>query len=224
VKRLRTGFTTGTYAAATTLAAGRLVCGRRNGSRISLLFPDGRTRRVNVNGWRKTEDGATAWAIKDAGDDIDVTNRAVVRTTLTTSSEDSPTPEDYLERCGKARIILSAGSGVGLVTRPGLDVEPGKWAINPVPRRMIVENLQRAGIGESAAYWRVTVSINNGQRLARKTLNPMLGVEGGLSVLGTSGIVVPCSNAAYIKTIEILLRGVRRGGCGTAFLVTGGER
>ena len=88
---------------------------------------------------------------------------------------------------------------------------------------MIAENLLRAGLGRRSGTWLAEVGVDKGETLARKTLNPTLGIEGGLSILGTSGIVVPCSNAAYIKTIEVLLKGARAADCSTAVLVTGGR-
>jgi cobalt-precorrin-5B (C1)-methyltransferase len=220
---LRTGFATGAYAAATALAAWRCLDGKRNGKRIAVWFPDDRTRRVNVDGWRRAADGAVAWARKDAGDDVDITDGAVVRARLSRLPRAAVRSEDYREPCGAARLVLRGGAGVGRSTRPGLDVPPGKWAINPGPRRMIVRNLDRAGLGNAKGTWLVEISIDNGATLARKTLNPTLGVVGGLSVLGTSGIVVPCSNAAYISTIRVLLKGARQARCSSAVLVTGGR-
>jgi cobalt-precorrin-5B (C1)-methyltransferase len=223
MKRLRTGFTTGTYAAATVLAAWRCLQGRRNGARIAVRFPDGRTRRVNMEGWSRSGGTATAWARKDAGDDIDITRGAVIRTHLRKIKQADTLPADHLEPCRCATLVIRGGDGVGLCSRLGLDVPPGKWAINPTPRRMIVDNLATAGFGADDGLWLVEVSIENGEQLARKTLNPTLGISGGLSILGTSGIVVPCSHAAYIKTIQILLKGAARSGCRTAVLVTGGR-
>jgi cobalt-precorrin-5B (C1)-methyltransferase len=224
VTTLRTGYTTGAYAAATTLAAWRCLCGRRNGARVSLLFPDGQSRRINVDGWERSNTAAAmAWAIKDAGDDIDCTHGARVESRLSRCTAADIETADHVVSCGEATLVLRGGAGVGLVTGPGLDVEPGKWAINPVPRTMISENLLRADLGTECGHWLVELSIANGDALARKTLNPTLGVEGGLSVLGSSGIVIPCSNAAYISTIQILLRGAKRAGSNTAVLVTGGR-
>ncbi|MFA4943911.1 MAG: cobalt-precorrin-5B (C(1))-methyltransferase CbiD [Lentisphaeria bacterium] len=222
--RLRTGFTTGAYAAATAVAAWRCLHGRRPAARVALAFPDGRVRRVNVDGARRLEGpGATAWATKDAGDDIDITNHAVIRTQLRPATAAELRPEDHLEACAGATLAIRAGAGVGRVSRPGLDVPAGKWAVNPGPRRMIVENLARAGLARAPQLWLAEIGIDNGEALAAKTLNPTLGVVGGLSILGSSGIVVPCSNRAYIRTIEILLRGARREGCREAVLVTGGR-
>ncbi len=220
---LRTGFTTGAYAAATTLAAWRCLHSKRNGKRISLLFPDGKTRKINIDGWEKTANGARAWAKKDAGDDVDITNGAIVRAHVMSINGNQTVQEDYKIECGKGTLYLRAGKGVGISTREGLEIPVGKWAITPTPQAMISNNLKHAGMNLKKETWLTEISIDNGELLAKKTLNPMLGVEGGLSILGTSGIVVPCSNAAYIKTIEILLKGAYRVGCKTAVFVTGGR-
>lgn len=169
------------------------------------------------------DNAAEAWVVKDAGDDPDVTHGAVVRVRLSECRAGDELPEDFVETCNAGAIVLRAGPGVGKVTRRGLEVPMGKWAINPVPRRMIVENLARAGAGADACRWLVEIGIDGGAELAARTLNPTLGVIGGLSILGTSGIVIPCSNAAYLATIQVLLRGAREIGCDTAVLATGGR-
>lgn len=221
--RLRTGFTTGTYAAATALAAWRCLSNRRPGATVGVVFPDGRVRRVNVDGVARSGRGAQAWARKDAGDDVDCTNGAVIQVLLLPAAATDVLPQDHIVPCGRACLIIRGGSGVGRVTRPGLEVPPDKWAVNSGPRRMIAENLLKGGAGKEELHWLIQIGIDHGEELARKTLNPLLGVVGGLSILGTSGIVVPCSNEAYIRTIEILLEGNRRAGGDTAVLVTGGR-
>lgn len=131
--------------------------------------------------------GAMAAVVKDAGDDPDVTHGALVRATL---------------RPGKARsgVVFRAGPGVGTVTRPGLPIPPGEPAINPVPRQMIRDALRaRAGCEPDMV---VEISIPGGERLAERTLNRRLGIVGGLSILGTTGIVIPFSCAAWIDSIH----------------------
>ncbi|MFW5802555.1 MAG: cobalt-precorrin-5B (C(1))-methyltransferase CbiD [Verrucomicrobiota bacterium] len=221
---LRTGFTTGTYSAATAVAAWRCLLGDETAAdAVDVLFPDGLVRAVNVNGRRRLGGMAEAWARKDAGDDVDNTDGAVIRAHVQEVAADRAAEADFVEPCGRGSLILRGGSGVGLATREGLDAPRGKWAINSIPRRMIVENLASAGIGAENGHWLVTLSIDHGEELARKTLNPKLGVVGGLSILGTSGIVIPCSNAAYIRTIEILLEGLRRTGADHVAFCTGGR-
>lgn len=221
---LRTGFTTGTYAAATAVAAWRCLHGHGEAAdTVDVLFPDGLVRAVNVDGCRRLDGMAEAWATKDAGDDVDNTDGAVIRSRVQKVTADSAAEADFVEPCDRGWLVLRGGSGVGLATREGLDAPRGKWAINRVPRRMLVENLARAGAGAKNGHWLVTLGIDQGETLARKTLNPMLGVIGGLSILGTSGIVIPCSNAAYIRTIEILLEGLRRTGAERVAFCTGGR-
>jgi cobalt-precorrin-5B (C1)-methyltransferase len=133
---------------------------------------------------------ASAGVVKDAGDDPDVTHGALVRATVLAGPAGSG-------------VTFRAGPGVGIVTRPGLPLPPGEPAINPVPRQMI-----RTAVAEVAAAYGVPgdviveISVPGGQELARRTLNPRLGIVGGLSILGTTGIVVPYSCAAWIDSIH----------------------
>lgn len=111
--------------------------------------------------------------------------------------------------------MLTAGSGVGVATRPGLAVPVGKWAINPGPRRMLRDNLR------PERRMRITVSVPDGEALAAETLNPALGVEGGISILGTSGIVRPYSNAAYAATVALQFRSLAASGFTVGATATG---
>jgi cobalt-precorrin-5B (C1)-methyltransferase len=181
-------------------------------------------RSLPVAGVRSERRGsAEAWVVKDAGDDPDVTHGATVRVRLELCAPGAEQDADFVEPCNAGTVVLRAGPGVGRVTRRGLEVPPGKWAINPVPRRMIAENLALAGLGTDGQRWLVEIGIEGGAALAARTLNPILGVVDGLSILGTSGIVIPCSNQAYVATIRILLNGAREMGCDTAVLATGGR-
>ena len=101
-------------------------------------------------------------------------------------------------------VAAGALAGVGLCTRPGLDCEQGKWAINTGPRRMIAENLHHAGL--DAGCWLLEIGVENGEELAKHTLNPLLGVVGGISILGTTGLVRPYSHEAYIETVRICVK------------------
>ena len=219
---LRTGFSTGACAAAAASAAWLRFRGTDPGDGIDILFPDGKRRRIDLAGSKATEH-PSAWVIKDAGDDVDITDKAVIRVSVQKIEGADVLEADHVEKCGKCNIVLRAGDGVGRVTRRGLDVPVGKWAINPVPRRMIIDNLKHLDIDSEDCSLLFEISIDNGAELAGKTLNPTLGIEGGLSILGTTGLVIPCSNKAYIATIKILLRGAAECGCKTAVLVTGGK-
>lgn len=167
--------------------------------------------------------GAEASIIKDGGDDPDVTDGIILRVVVSEVSGQDIEPEDFRLVCGGQYLFLRGVSGVGKVTRPGLDVSPGKWAINSGPRRMIRENLEQAGYGRQPKSYLFSIYAENGEAIARKTLNQTLGVLGGISILGTSGIVVPYSHAAYIATIKVLLEGAKAAGCDTVALVTGGR-
>jgi cobalt-precorrin-5B (C1)-methyltransferase len=139
---------------------------------------------------RMTENAATAGVIKDAGDDPDVTHGALVCATVRFGSRGSG-------------VTFRAGEGVGTVTRAGLPIAPGEPAINPVPRRMIADALTEvAAANGRAADADVEISIPGGAALAAKTLNARLGIVGGLSILGTTGIVVPYSCSAWIASIH----------------------
>ncbi len=186
MKKLREGFTTGSCAAAAALAC---CLWQRDGAcpgQVSIVVPEGRTYTPVII----PHDDGRCGVIKDSGDDPDITGgmEVVVR----------------VERLpGDGAIVFAAGEGVGTVTQVGLKVPPGEPAINPVPRRMIEEAV-RSVFGARAA--RVTVSIPGGAERARRTFNPRLGIEGGLSVLGTSGVVRPMSDEALRESMRLELR------------------
>ena len=144
--------------------------------------------------------------IKDGGDDPDATDKIEIQTKISYGSESDINDKDYLEKCGNGFLIIKCCGGVGVVTRPGLDATVGKWAINIWPRKIIVDNLKKVGFGKEKRYLIIEITAINGATIALKTLNPTLGVIGGISILGTTGIVEPYSNASYIKTIEIHIR------------------
>ena len=131
--------------------------------------------------------------------------------------------EDYVIDIGLGKLILRGGAGVGLCRRQGLDCDEGKWAINKVPRQMIAENLNRSGFGKVEVCGLLTIEVANGRKLALKTLNAKLGIEGGISILGTSGIVYPYSHKAYIKTIAVLVKAVADCGGREVVFCTGGR-
>ena len=173
MKELREGFTTGSCAAAAALAS---CLWQRDGEcprRVEITVPEGRIYRPDI---LPREDGYCG-VIKDSGDDPDITGGMEVRARVELLPGDGP-------------VEFIAGDGVGVVTEPGLKIPPGQPAINPVPRKMI-EDAVRSVYGGRAA--RVTVSIPGGREKALNTFNPRLGIQGGLSVLGTSGIVRPMS-------------------------------
>ncbi|MGI6284965.1 cobalt-precorrin-5B (C(1))-methyltransferase CbiD [Neomoorella humiferrea] len=178
-ERLRRGYTTGTCAAAAARAAAMALYQRRLVQEVTLTLPAGDTVTLPVT-VRREADRAEAVVIKDAGDDPDVTNGVAIHVCA--------------RLCPKG-LILRGGSGVGRVTLPGLAIPPGEPAINPVPRRMIAAAV--ADLIPPGGGLELEISIPGGEELARRTLNPRLGIEGGLSILGTTGIVEPMSVEAY---------------------------
>ena len=183
---LRTGYTTGTCAAAAAKGAALVLAGKP-ATAIEVSLPGNETARIPVHESGRGGGGAFCAVIKDAGDDPDITNGACICATITLRETDE--------------IIIAAGAGVGMVTRPGLAVAPGKPAINPVPERMIC-----ASVREVLPVWQgahVTISVAGGEELAKKTLNPRLGIVGGISILGTTGLVIPYSHQAYRDSIVL---------------------
>ena len=194
-KKLRYGYTTGSCAAAASKAAAAMLLSGKEISYVELHTPKGIDLRLEVLDISR-EDNAVSCAIqKDGGDDPDVTNGILIYAKV------SREPAD------EAQIIIDGGIGVGRVTKPGLEQLVGAAAINKVPRQMIRENLE--AVCEQYHYHgklSVVISIPSGVELAAKTFNPRLGIVGGISVLGTSGIVEPMSEQALIDTIRVEMR------------------
>ena len=186
---LKRGWTTGSCATAAARAAYELLITGSCPAMVEIALPGGRRVSFAVAMHEADGAGATTGVIKDAGDDPDVTHGALVKATLRRGADDSG-------------VTFRAGPGVGTVTRPGLPLPPGEPAINPVPREMIAAAINEAAAALGAARdVTVEISIPGGEELARKTLNPRLGIVGGLSILGTTGVVVPFSCAAWIHSI-----------------------
>ncbi len=186
---LRNGYTTGACATVTSLAAARLLFNLPATQQCTITLPKGQIIEFDLQCCELTQTGAIATTIKDAGDDPDVTHGALICS--------------HIALTAKQGIEFYAGEGVGLVTRKGLSIAPNQPAINPVPRLMIQQHLQQ--LANEQGYiggFAVTLSIKNGEQLALKTMNPRLGIIGGLSILGTTGIVRPFSCSAYIASIH----------------------
>ncbi|MDR0654017.1 MAG: cobalt-precorrin-5B (C(1))-methyltransferase CbiD [Synergistaceae bacterium] len=201
---MTTGFTTGSAAAAAAVAAVRFLFDKSCGT-VTLNLPGDKEIIIPVTGCRRTDEGAEGWITKDAGDDPDVTHGAVIAADVKLSDENG--------------ITILGGSGVGVVTKPGLLVPPGKAAINPGPMALIRKSLGQVlpqGMGA-----KVTISIPGGEELAKRTYNPRLGIIGGLSILGTTGIVSPMSSDAVIGTIKSELSVLKATGANIVCLVPG---
>ena len=207
-RTLRSGYTTGACAAAAAKAAVLGLLGRPHPGRVEIPFPDGSRHSFELCRFGT----GLATVVKDAGDDPDVTNGAEIGAEAR-----------WLDEPGCESVVLVNGPGVGVVTKPGLPVAVGEPAINPVPRRMIraavAEALVEGGTGERRVE--VRIFVRDGEVLAEKTLNRRLGVVGGLSILGTTGIVRPVSAKAWTDTIEASLRVARAAGLDEVVLATG---
>lgn len=188
---LRRGWTTGTCAAAAAAAAYQGLLTGSFPDYVAVALPRGGEARLAIARAERRGDRAVAAVIKDAGDDPDVTHGAEIVVDV------APAPAG-------SGIRFAAGEGVGRVTRPGLPVPPGEPAINPGPRAMITAALAQvaAAVGLPSVDATVTIAIPGGEALAAKTLNGRLGIVGGLSILGTTGIVVPFSCAAWIHSLH----------------------
>ncbi len=194
-KMLRCGYTTGTCAALAAAAAARMLLSGEVPSSVALVTGKGIPVEVTIEEYGS--DGQTAWAAvpKDAGDDADVTDGMFIRADVS--------------RSGEPGIHIDGGKGIGRVTKPGLDQPVGNAAINSGPRRMIGESVRAVceELGEDADEdgLCVIISAEEGEEAAKKTFNPNLGIEGGISILGTTGIVEPMSEQALVDTIEVEL-------------------
>ncbi|MCK4839561.1 MAG: cobalt-precorrin-5B (C(1))-methyltransferase [Desulfobulbaceae bacterium] len=213
-RKLKSGYTTGACSAAAAKAAVRLLLTGQADDQVEIPFPDGSRVWFTVHSCRAEKDRVRASIIKDAGDDPDVTNGAEIVAYVGWAAASGVV--------GGERIILLGGSGVGMVTKRGLAVEVGEPAINPVPQQMI-----RAAVtevlaeSEPSGQLEVTISVVDGEKLAEKTLNYRLGIVGGLSILGTTGIVRPVSAEAWTATIEASMAVAREAGLEEVVLSTG---
>lgn len=209
-KNLRYGYTTGSCAAAAVKGAAQMLRDQQIVEEVVLPLPCGQTGRFRLHGQRLVDNTASCYVVKDAGDDPDITNGVEVHATA------------QVDLFTEHRIIIQGGVGIGKVTKPGLAVPVGEWAINPVPLRMMQEALKEVFAMRCVpATLTVTLSIPNGEELAKKTLNERLGIVGGLSILGTSGIVKPISTKAWTDTIDAALDVARACGCQNVVLSTG---
>jgi len=208
-KTLRNGWTTGACAAAAAGCAARALFRGEFPDAATVRLPGGETPVFALSRTELGRSQAVAGIVKDAGDDPDVTHGAEIVATVAAGAPGSG-------------IAFRAGEGVGTVTLPGLPVDVGEPAINPGPRMMIAEALEDAArecCGHTDLI--VTVSIPGGDRLAEKTMNGRLGIKGGLSILGTTGIVRPFSCSAWIHAIHSGIDVARAGGIGHIAACTG---
>lgn len=210
---LRTGYTTGLCATGASKAATMaLTSGNTSISFVNVTIPSGEYMPVPVQSVTLTNSYAEATVIKEAGDDPDVTNGCAI----TSHVEYDETPGN---RESNNSIMFLRGKGVGVVTLPGLGLEVGEPAVNPTPRRMIENELRQ--LTERPLL--VTLSIKDGEELAKKTFNPKVGVVGGLSIIGTSGIVKPFSHEAFIESIRREMNVAKAMGCNEIVVNSGAK-
>lgn len=188
-EKLRCGYTTGSCAAAAAKAAAEMLLSEANVSFVGISTPKGIKLKLDVLEPMINENYAECAIKKDSGDDPDITNgiRVFARVSKIVSG-----------------IEITGGRGIGIITKSGLDQPVGEYAINSVPRKMIKSALEE--IAEKYDYHgglRAEISVPNGEEIAKKTYNPRMGIEGGISIIGTSGIVEPMSNSALIDTIRL---------------------
>lgn len=198
-KKMRFGYTTGSCAAAAAQGAAAMLLGQKKLDQVDLMTPKGILLHLRLEDAEVQEDYAVCAVRKDGGDDPDATNGMLIYARAQKSADG----EHHLE----------GGTGVGRITRPGLSNPVGSAAINKIPRAMILRELSRV-----SSEWdyeggiTVTIYAPRGAEVARKTFNPRLGIEGGISILGTSGIVEPMSEAALIASIEVEMKMKYRSG------------
>jgi cobalt-precorrin-5B (C1)-methyltransferase len=190
------GMTTGSCATAAAKGALLFLLSRSEEKQIEIDLPSGEKLRVPVNFCRKTEQGAIAQVTKNAGDDPDVTDKCKIEVEIKPNRS-------------KKGIHFYAGAGVGTITEEGLQIPMGEPAINPIPRKMIRQNLECI-LKDSPEAWKdsgldLVVSVLDGKKIALKTFNPRLGIHDGISILGTTGIVEPMSLSAWKASVEIYI-------------------
>ena len=197
---MRFGFTTGSCAAAAAKAAAYMLFFGGRKETVAIETPKGILYQAKIEEIRREAKRVSCAVRKDGGDDPDITSGTLI------GAEVSYVPEGQ-ETSGKGQIFIDGGTGVGRVTRPGLDQPVGNAAINHVPRQMIEKEVREVcRLADFKGSLKVTVFVPEGERLAKKTFNPRLGIEGGISILGTSGIVEPMSTQALLDTIRVELR------------------
>ena len=210
-KELRTGFTTGSCATASSKAGILSIINQKKIEQIDIILPKRSRLDIQINSCEFTTNTAKCSVIKDGGDDPDVTHGAEIFVEV-----------ELTNNIG--RIEIDGGEGVGRVTKPGLGLEIGSAAINPTPKKMILENISEVSkeILEKNGIM-ITVSVPNGKELGPKTDNPRIGIMGGISILGTSGIVIPYSTASFAAAIRQQIAVVSSMNDDSVVLTTGGR-
>ena len=206
-KRLRCGYTTGSCAAAAAKAAAQMLLTNKWVNEVELCTPKGIRLLLPICRTQRSEASVSCAVQKDSGDDPDVTDGILVFAEVSQLAEG---------------IVIEGGEGIGRVTRPGLACAVGEAAINPGPRNMIASSLQEVSMAYGySGGWHVILSVPEGKPIAERTFNPRLGIVGGISILGTTGIVEPMSERALIETIRTELCQLRASGVQVVVAVPG---
>ena len=209
--KLRTGFTTGSCATAASKAGILAITNQKIIENVDIILPKRSRLDIQINSCEFLASSAKCSVIKDGGDDPDVTHGAAIFVNI-----------ELTDVVGK--IEIDGGEGVGRVTKPGLGLEIGSAAINPTPKKMILENVKE--VGEELLVKngiRIIVSVPKGKELGPKTDNPRIGIMGGISILGTSGIVIPYSTASFAAAIRQQISVVNTMNDDSVVLTTGGR-
>ena len=217
---LHSGLTTGTCATAASVAATLQLLKHETPNEVPVLLPNGETIQVPVG----YGDGY-AYCIKEAGDDPDVTNGIEIRAKVSAADLHGKTRNICESPLSSAAVKIEGGEGVGRFTLPGFDYPPGEAAINKAPRQMIEQNLQSilSPLTSHLLPLTVTISVLDGEEIAKRTFNPRLGIEGGISIIGVSGIVKPFSEEAFIDSIRKCMTVAKASGSERVVINSGGK-
>ncbi len=209
-KKLKYGFTTGSCATAAATAAAEMLLSGSKTTETVILLPSGERASFEIRNIDIGKSYVECSVTKDGGDDPDATHGAEIFARVEATTPVNPAAANATHAAASAeqtpQITLCGGEGVGIVTAKGLQCQVGQPAINPVPRKMIIENISR--ICQRFQYTealKVTISVPGGAEIAEKTYNPRLGIKGGISILGTTGIVDPMSEKALVDTIKAVI-------------------
>jgi len=189
-KKLRYGYTTGSCAAAASVAAAEMLITEKILENVRIVLPDGESAIFDIEDKELHNSWVRCSVLKDSGDDPDVTSGMKIFAKVSITNG--------------VKTTIDGGEGIGRITANGLQCKVGEYAINPVPRRMIIDNLNKVAADHSFTHgFAVEISAPRGETIALKTFNPRLGIKGGISILGTTGLVEPMSEKALIDTIKI---------------------
>ena len=227
-KGLRKGYTTGTCAAAASKAAAIAFLTRKKVKEVQITLPVGKAVIIPVRRCEIEKGRAIASIIKDAGDDPDVTNGAEIKAEVRVQGAEGKGQRNkaFQFTAHSSQFTVYGGKGIGVVTKPGLAISAGEPAINPVPREMIENSIKEvlnfnSELRTLNSKLYLILSVPHGEELAKKTMNARLGIMGGVSILGTTGIVEPLSLSAYRHSITCAMDVARASGCKDIIFSTG---